>query len=66
MRGTVGTPVPGTQLIVVDPVSHRPLPDGQQGLLLAAGPGVMSGYLDDPEATRKAFIDGWFDTGDSL
>eukprot|EP00878_Enallax_costatus_P036567 GHUV01041074.1.p1 GENE.GHUV01041074.1~~GHUV01041074.1.p1 ORF type:complete len:511 (+),score=205.18 GHUV01041074.1:480-2012(+) len=65
VRGSVGLPTPGTQVIVVDPVTHRPLPDGQQGLVLAAGPGVMAGgYLGDIEATRKAFVDGWFDTGD--
>jgi long-chain acyl-CoA synthetase len=39
------------------------MPDGQQGLLLAAGPGVMGGYWQDAEATRRAFVDGWFDTG---
>jgi long-subunit acyl-CoA synthetase (AMP-forming) len=61
----VGLPVPGTRLIVVDPASHSPLPDGQQGLILAAGPGVTSGYHEDAAATRKAFIDGWFDTGES-
>jgi long-subunit acyl-CoA synthetase (AMP-forming) len=64
VRGSVGLPVPGTRLIVVDPASHAPLPDGQQGLLLAAGPGVTSGYYNDAAATRKAFIDGWFDTGE--
>lgn len=64
VRGSVGLPVPGTRLLVVDPTSHKPLPDGQQGLILAAGPGVMAGYYNDAAATCKAFIDGWFDTGD--
>jgi long-subunit acyl-CoA synthetase (AMP-forming) len=59
----VGLPTPGTQVVVVDPRTHTRLPDGQQGLLLAAGPGVMSGYWADERATRNAFIDGWFDTG---
>lgn len=63
VRGSVGVPTPGTQVVVVDPVTHARLPDGQQGLLLAAGPGVMSGYWQDTAATHKAFIDGWFDTG---
>jgi long-subunit acyl-CoA synthetase (AMP-forming) len=63
VRGSVGVPTPGTQVVVVDPVTHARLPDGQQGLLLAAGPGVMSGYWQDAAATHKAFIDGWFDTG---
>eukprot|EP00775_Hariotina_reticulata_P004816 gene4816-5063_t len=64
VRGSVGLPVPGTQLVVVNPNTHLPVPDGQPGLLLAAGPGVTSGYLDDAVATDKAFVDGWFDTGD--
>lgn len=65
VRGTVGLPTPGTQVVVVDPVTHTPVPDGQQGLVLAAGPGVMTGgYYSDTAATQKAFIDGWFDTGE--
>lgn len=63
VRGSVGVPTPHTQVIVVDPATHGRLPDGQQGLILAAGPGVMAGYWKDAAATRKAFIDGWFDTG---
>ena len=66
MRGSVGLPTPGTQVVVVDPTTHARVPDGQQGLLLAAGPGVMSGYWNDSAATRKAFVDGWFDTGEGL
>jgi long-chain acyl-CoA synthetase len=65
VRGSVGLPTPGTQVVVVDPLTHSPLPDGQQGLVLAAGPGVMAGgYLGDQDATQRAFVDGWFDTGD--
>lgn len=64
VRGSVGLPTPGTQVVVVDPTTHARLPDGQQGLLLAAGPGVMAGYWRDAGATRKAFVDGWFDTGE--
>ena len=32
--------------------------------MVARGPGVIDGYLDDPAATAAAFIDGWFRTGD--
>jgi long-chain acyl-CoA synthetase len=65
VRGTVGLPIPGTRLRVVDPDTLRDLPDGEQGLVLARGPGVTPGYFDDPAATAAAFVDGgWFATGD--
>lgn len=59
-----GKPIPGTSLRVVDPETYEDVPDGQQGLLLAKGPGVMKGYYNNPQGTQKAFRDGWFDTGD--
>ncbi len=48
------------------PETFQDLPDGEQGLLLARGPGVMAGYFDNEGATAKALPigDGWFDTGD--
>lgn len=51
---------------VVDPVSLEEVSDGEKGLMLARGPGVMRGYYNDADATRKAMRagDGWFDTGD--
>ena len=66
VRGTIGLPTPGTEIRVVDPETlSGPLPDGEAGLLLARGPGVMRGYLEDSEATAQALRagDGWFDTG---
>ncbi len=67
VRGTVGVPVPGTEVRVVDAETLAPLADGRRGLLLARGPGVMSGYLDDEAASAKAFRagDGWYDTGEA-
>lgn len=58
--------MPETRIRVVDPMSLRDLPEGQQGLLLASGPGVMRGYYKDAESTRQAMRagPGWFDTGD--
>jgi acyl-CoA synthetase (AMP-forming)/AMP-acid ligase II len=48
-----GLPTPGTSLRVVHPETLAEVPDGQQGLLLARGPGVMAGYYADPGATAK-------------
>jgi acyl-[acyl-carrier-protein]-phospholipid O-acyltransferase / long-chain-fatty-acid--[acyl-carrier-protein] ligase len=35
-----------------------------QGLLMIKGPNIMLGYLDDPERTKQAINDGWYNTGD--
>ncbi|KAI3431692.1 hypothetical protein D9Q98_004738 [Chlorella vulgaris] len=66
VRGSVGQPTPGTEVRVVDPETLADVAEGQQGLLLARGPGVMAGYWQDDAATAKAFkaSEGWFDTGD--
>lgn len=63
---SAGFAMPGTEIRIVNPETMTELPDGQQGLVLARGPGVMAGYFNDEENTRKAFAhgNGWFDTGD--
>ena len=63
--GSAGTPVPGTDLRVVDPKTFEDLPKFQKGLVIVKGPQIMKGYYKDPEATRKVMTeDGYFITGD--
>lgn len=63
-RGTIGHPVPGMSVRIVDPEKMEPLPVGQPGLLLVRGPNVMKGYLGRPEKTAETMHDGWYVTGD--
>jgi acyl-[acyl-carrier-protein]-phospholipid O-acyltransferase/long-chain-fatty-acid--[acyl-carrier-protein] ligase len=62
--GTVGLPLPGTAVKVVDPESGAELAPGSEGMILVSGPQVMVGYLNRPEATAKVVKDGWYTTGD--
>jgi acyl-coenzyme A synthetase/AMP-(fatty) acid ligase len=63
--GSVGYAVPGYELRVVDETG-APCDTGTAGELVVRGPTVMSGYLDDPEATQRALRDGWLHTGDRV
>ena len=61
---TVGRPLPGVEVRVVDD-EHRDVPAGQPGELLVRGFNVMKGYFNNPEATAEAIdADGWLATGD--
>src|SRR5262249_51960974 len=62
--GSVGQPMPGIAVRVVDPETDRPLPFGHDGLVLVAGPNVMKGYLGRDELTHKKIRDGWYVTSD--
>jgi acyl-CoA synthetase (AMP-forming)/AMP-acid ligase II len=61
--GTVGLPLPGQEVRVVDPLG-RPVPQGERGEVVIRGANVMRGYLNRPEDTAKAIVDGWLHTGD--
>ncbi|TMA87742.1 MAG: hypothetical protein E6J74_29050 [Deltaproteobacteria bacterium] len=62
--GTVGHPIPGVTVKVVDPETEQPLAPGEEGLLLVKGPNLMLGYLGQPHLTEQALRGGWYVTGD--
>ena len=61
---SIGQPIPGTDLRMVDVDSGEVVPLGERGELQVKGPQVMLGYYGDADATRDAFMDGWLRTGD--
>lgn len=60
--GTCGIPAPNTVMIVNENGSQ--VGPGDWGEILATGPTVMTGYLDDPELNEVSFFNGYFRTGD--
>jgi malonyl-CoA/methylmalonyl-CoA synthetase len=61
--GTVGLPLPGVSVRLLDH-EGRPVSDGETGEIYLRGPNVFAGYWKREEATRAAFLDGYFRTGD--
>ena len=65
IAGTVGFPLPGIELLIVDPETGEPLPKGEIGMIEVKGPNVFRGYWRMPDKTKAEFRhDGFFITGD--
>lgn len=66
--GTVGLPVPGSNIKIVDPETYEELKVGEEGMVLIGGTQIMKGYLKDEEKTKEVIVelDGirWYITGD--
>ncbi len=62
--GTVGKPLPGTKVKIVDRETGKELPPGKEGKILVKGDLVTTGYYNDYEETSMRIRDGWYDTGD--
>ena len=61
--GLAGIPIPGTIVKIVDSQGLE-LPSGEAGEIIAMGPTIMKGYLNQPKATSESIKDGWLYTGD--
>ncbi|MFC1704347.1 acyl-[ACP]--phospholipid O-acyltransferase [Candidatus Omnitrophota bacterium] len=62
--GTIGQPLPGIAVKVVDQNTMESLKEGESGLLLVKGPNIMKGYLNQDDLTREVIKEGWYVTGD--
>ncbi|WP_341368413.1 malonyl-CoA synthase [Yoonia sp. BS5-3] len=65
LAGTVGYPLPGTEVIITDPDTGKSQPAGEVGMIEVRGDNVFQGYLNMPEKTREELREnGFFITGD--
>jgi long-chain acyl-CoA synthetase len=65
--GTIGTPILGVEVEIARPEvfdTIELLPTGELGELVIRGHNLFKGYLNNPDATAEAMVDGWFRTGD--
>ena len=63
LLGSIGRPVMGVDLRLIDEAGND-VPRGSVGEIATRSDSVMSGYLDQPDLTAKAVVDGWFRAGD--
>ncbi|WP_153502996.1 AMP-binding protein [Cumulibacter manganitolerans] len=63
--GQCGLPVPGTDIMVVDPATAEILPLGERGEIVLRSPSILTAYWRRPDATDDAIRDGWLHTGDT-
>lgn len=61
--GSIGTPISGVQMMVVDDDRHEVAP-GEVGEIVIRGHNVMKGYWNRPQDTADTIVDGWLHTGD--
>ena len=63
--GSIGQPVPGTLVKLVDKEDpSKEVPEGEPGELIFSGPQVMQGYWNLPDEDEQVFVDGFLRTGD--
>jgi len=62
--GSIGIPLPGLKVRIVDPETGADVKPGQTGEIWLKGPAITPGYWQKPEETAKTFEQGWFKTGD--
>ena len=62
--GSIGLPLPGVEVRIVDPENFKDLSTGEVGEMWLKGPNVTPGYWGKPQETEAAFVKGWFRTGD--
>jgi malonyl-CoA/methylmalonyl-CoA synthetase len=62
--GSIGRPLPGLKVRIVDPDSQKDVEPGAVGEIWLKGPGITPGYWRKPKETQKTFVEGWFRTGD--